>query len=143
MKSLKFQGNSNGPSSCDYAITELGDKKAIVFYQPDLSGASVTSVIESLTMYVLANDLPHIPPEQVRVFEFHDPGLQPAETWREVTFNNTGIVEGDNNNVKMLVEMLMAPEKPVKYFVDDPEWHSVSEEDIEVLSDVLAVTEIH
>lgn len=34
MKSLNFKGSGDIPSSCEYAITELGDKTAIVFSQP-------------------------------------------------------------------------------------------------------------
>jgi hypothetical protein len=143
MKSLKFQGNSNDPSSCKYALTELGDKKAIIFYQPELTGARVTAVIESLTMHVLANDLPGVPPGRVRVFEYHNPELHPAEEWREVTFNNSGITGDNKGNVRLLVEILMAPETPLEYFVDDPEWHSVPEEDVEILSKVLPAITVH
>ncbi|MDO8908000.1 MAG: hypothetical protein Q7W55_05800 [Pseudohongiella sp.] len=134
MKILNFKGFSNLPSSCEYAIGELDGHTAIVFYQRDVRGTSITNMIESLTMHVLAHELPGTPPESVRVFQHISPELKPAIEWQEVIFGSTGPIEADSSIVRGLVDIFTQSDSIPEYFVDDPLWRQVSEDEKETLS---------
>lgn len=136
MRTLEFNGFSNTPSSCEYGIGEVEGKAAILFYQRELSGTSITNMIEHLTVHVLAEDLPGILPENVRVFEHYNPKLNPIYEWAEVRFSESGKIDEGKSILKKLLELVFPSGKPPKYFVDSPQWLKVSEQNIDLLSDI-------
>lgn len=97
---LNFNGFSNAPSSCEYGIGEIGDKVAIVFYQRELVGTSITNMIEHLTIHVLAKVLPEVSPEKIRVFEHYNPELKPIIEWQEVRFSDSGVIDEGKKHSK-------------------------------------------
>jgi hypothetical protein len=134
MKILNFKGFSNVPSSCEYTIGELEARTAIVFYQKEFSGTSISNMIESLTMHVLAHELPGTPPDNVRVFQHINPELKPALEWQEVQFGSTGPITEDTSIIRGLIDIIVQSDSNPEYFVDDPVWSSVTEEEKELLS---------
>jgi hypothetical protein len=136
MKTLNFHGFSNAPSSCQYGIGEIGDKVAILFYQKELIGTSITNMIEHLAIHILAKELPGTSPENIRVFEHYNPDLNPIYEWAEVRFSNSGEIDEGKSILKKLVELVFPSGNPPRYYVDSPEWGNVSEQDIALLSKI-------
>lgn len=136
MKTLNFHGFSNAPSSCQYGIGEIGDKVAILFYQKELIGTSITNMIEHLAIHILAKELPGTSPENIRVFEHYNPDLSPIYEWAEVRFSNSGEIDEGKSILKKLVELVFPSGNPPRYYVDSPEWGNVSEQDIALLSKI-------
>ncbi|ENM3816593.1 hypothetical protein EFU53_000397 [Vibrio cholerae] len=136
MNTLKFSGFSNIPSECEYGIGEIGDKIAIVFYQRELIGTSITNMIEHLTIHVLATELQGKSPENIRVFEHYNPELNPIIEWQEVQFSRSGVVDERKSIITKLIELVFPSGNPSKYYVDSPVWSRVSDEDIQVLSKI-------
>ena len=136
MRTLEFNGFSNIPSSCEYEIGEIGDKVAILFYQRELRGTSITNMIEHLTIHVLAEDLPGTSPEDVRVFEHYNSDLNPVYEWAEVRFSDSGKIDEGKSILKKLVGIIFPSGKPPRYYVDSPEWIKVSEQNIALLSNI-------
>ncbi|MFB2638263.1 hypothetical protein ACE02P_09570 [Shewanella bicestrii] len=136
MRTLNFYGFSNTPSSCEYEIGEIEDKVAILFYQKELAGTSITNMIEHLTIHVLAEDLPGTPPENIRVFEHYNPELNPIYEWAEVRFSDSGKIDEGKSILKKIVELVFPSGAPPRYYVDSPEWLKVSEQNIALLSNI-------
>lgn len=136
MKTLKFYGFSNTPSSCEYGIGEIDGKVAILFHQRELSGTSITNMIEHLTIHVLAEELSGTLPEDIRVFEHYNPKLNPIYEWAEVVFSETGKIDEGKSILKNLVDLVFPSGTPPKYYVDSPKWLKVSEQNIVLLSNI-------
>jgi len=133
---LNFNGFGNAPSSCEYGIGEIDGSIAIVFYQNALIGTSITNMIEHLTIHVLANNLPGTPPENVRVFEHYNPELRPMIEWQEVSFGSSGEIDEGRSVIRKLIELVIPSTDSPKYYVDAPIWNPVTNESIEVLSQI-------
>lgn len=136
MPVLNFNGFSNTPSSCEYGIGEIGNKTAIVFYQKEPIGTSITNMIEHLTIHVLAEELPGVSPENIRIFEHYNPDLNPIYEWAEVQFSDSGKINEKKSILKKLVELVFPSGTPPKYYVNSPEWLGVSEQNIALLSNI-------
>lgn len=136
MKTLNFKGLGNTPSSCEYAIGEIGDKAAIIFYQKELSGTSITNMIEHITIHVLVNELPSVSPDKVRVFEHYNPELKPIIEWQEVKFSDSGVIDEGKSITQKLVGLIIPSKVPPKYYVDSPEWSPVSKREIGLLTEI-------
>jgi|GEM_PF-4222872 len=136
MKTLKFSGFSNVSSECEYGIGEIGDKIAIVFYQRELIGTSITNMIEHLTIHVLATELQETSPDNIRVFEHYNPELNPIIEWQEVQFSDSGVVDEGKSIITKLIELVFPSGNPPKYYVDSPVWGGVSNQNIQVLSKI-------
>lgn len=136
MKNLNFHGFSNTPSSCQYGIGEIGGKVAILFYQKELIGTSITNMIEHLVIHILAKELPGTSPENIRVFEHYNPDLNPIYEWSEVRFSKSGEIDEGKSILNKLVELVFPSKNPPRYYVDSPEWRNVSEQDIAQLSKI-------
>lgn len=142
MRTLNFNGFTNIPSSCEYEIGKIGDKIAILFYQNELIGTSITNMIEHLTTHVLAEDLPGITPEKVRVFEHYNPKLKPIYEWAEIKFSDSGRIDEGKGILKRVVEFAFLTRNTPKYYVSSPWWEGVSEQNRKLLSTELLLKEL-
>lgn len=136
MIKLDFPGFNNVHSQCEYDVGNVRGKKAIIFYQKTLVGTSITNKIESLTMHVLATELPGIDPKNVRVFEHHNPDLEPIYEWAEVQFSDSGMINENKSIIRKLVEFISPSGVLPKYYVNGPRWSNVLEQDIELLAEI-------
>lgn len=93
-------------------------------------------MIESLTMYVLANDLPNLSPDQIRVFEHYNANLKPIIEWQEVKFRKHGKIEKTESIISLIINAIFSSKETPKYYVDDPVWISVTDEQISILSKI-------
>ena len=138
MKKLSYEGFHNCKSSCYYAISEIDDKKVLIFYTDIIRGTSVTNLIEDITAQVLASDLPGVSPEDVRVFEHYNPQLTPIWEWMEVTFERFSGGKKKLGFIKKIKNKLLSIHEDERYYVFNPHWKPVSSTDIKKLSKIIS-----